>query len=278
MLLTRDPDIASEAERAGVDRLFVDLEILGKAERQAGRPSVISGHSVADARAVRRVLHRSELLVRINPMHEGSEREIEDVIEAGADVIMLPMFISREEVESFVQRVGGRRRTCLLLETAPAMVRLNEILTVPGIDEVHVGLNDLHLSMGLTFMYELLAGGILDDIAHRVLSLTPHVVFGFGGGARIRDQHPVAPSDVLREHVRLGSRMIILSQSFTRTADSLADLRSQIDLAQEVNLVREVIQQAVARTPSEVEEDRERIHKRIWEVNAFMRNGTVAHR
>ena len=54
-------------ERCGVDWVFVDLEIIGKQERQAGRNTVVSGHSLGDVRAVRQVLSQSKLLVRVNP-------------------------------------------------------------------------------------------------------------------------------------------------------------------------------------------------------------------
>ena len=52
--------------------------------------------------------------------------------------------------------VNKRVKTCLLLETSQALCRLDDILTLEGIDEIHIGLNDLHLSMGLDFMFELL--------------------------------------------------------------------------------------------------------------------------
>ena len=37
MFITNDPQTARIAQAAGVDRIFVDMEALGKAERQGGR-------------------------------------------------------------------------------------------------------------------------------------------------------------------------------------------------------------------------------------------------
>ena len=34
-----------------------------------------------------------------------------------------------------------------------------------GLDDFHIGLNDLHLDMGLDFMFELFASGLLDHAA-----------------------------------------------------------------------------------------------------------------
>ena len=42
MYITNRPQIARIAERHGVDRIFVDLETLGKEERQAGRSARLS--------------------------------------------------------------------------------------------------------------------------------------------------------------------------------------------------------------------------------------------
>ena len=91
MYITKSPEIARIAEHAGCDRIFVDLEKLGKEQRQGGMNTVKSDHTVADAAAVRRVLKKAELLVRVNPMYDGSEEEIRSVIDAGADIVMLPI-------------------------------------------------------------------------------------------------------------------------------------------------------------------------------------------
>lgn len=266
MLMTRDPGIAAVAQACGIDRIFVDLEMRGKAERQRGHATIISGHTIDDVRAVRRALRTAELLVRIDPVGPWTAQQVDAVLDAGADVVMLPFFRRAREVETFVAALRGRARTSLLLETAAALVRIDETLAVGGVDEVHVGLNDLHREMGLGFMYELLAGGILDHVAARVRAAPREVSFGFGGGALLDAPHPVAPADVLREHVRLGSRAIILSRTFTGDARDADDLARRVDLTTEVARIREVIAAARRRTAEEVEADRVRIWARIREA------------
>jgi len=160
MLITNDPEAASYAESCGVARIFVDLERLGKLERQGHLDTLISQHSMTDVSAIRSRLTEAELLVRLNPLHEGSEAEVNAAIEAGADLLMLPMFRSASEVESFCQLVDGRVAVVPLVETKSAVDALPDVVQVPGVREIYIGLNDLHLDMGLTFMFEPLASPI----------------------------------------------------------------------------------------------------------------------
>lgn len=271
MLMTNAPDIAGEAIRSGVDRVFVDLEITGKAERQRGRSTIISGHTLDDVSGLRAVVPAGRLLVRIDPPGPGLRSQVDAVIDAGADVVMLPYFTTVDEVRAFVDAVAGRATVLLLVETAPALARVGPILAVDGVDELHVGLNDLHRSLGLTFMYEVLAAGLLDVVAERVRECGRPVRFGFGGGALLDAKHPVAPADVLREHARLGSTMIILSRTFTGDASDVKTLRERVDLPREVTRIRDVLVQARSRSADEVERDRRRIRSAIWDAAAGMR-------
>ena len=102
MYITNQLEIALIAEKYGVDRIWVDLETDGKEERQKERDSVKSNHTVNDIKNIAPLLTTSEMLVRINPWSNKSAREIDEVIEAGADIIMLPMWNTVEEVKNFI--------------------------------------------------------------------------------------------------------------------------------------------------------------------------------
>lgn len=216
MYITNRPDVAQIAQENGVDRVFVDMEYIGKDARQTG-DTVKSHHTVDDVSGVGAVLDRSELLVRVNPITErsadfiGSQQEIDQVVEAGADIIMLPMAKTVREVEQFVRFVDGRAKTMLLLETAEATKGIEEMLRIGGIDQVHIGLNDLHLAYQKKFMFELLTDGTVERLCGTVRKFG--LPYGFGGIARIG--LGLLPSEyVIAEHYRLGSSAAILSRSF----------------------------------------------------------------
>ena len=211
MYITNDPRIAALADGAGVDRIFVDLESVGKQLRQGGMNTVQSDHTLADIRAVRPAVKRAELLVRVNPIYDWSREEIDTAIDAGADVLMLPYFQTAAQAEKFLTCVAGRARTILLVETPEAVENLDEILALPGIDECHIGLNDLHLGYGRKFLFELLADGTVDRIVEKFKA--NGIPFGIGGIARLGKG--ILPAEyILAEHIRLGSGAVILSRSF----------------------------------------------------------------
>ena len=220
MYITNNPEVAKIAEEAGVDRIFVDMEYIGKAKRQGGMDTVQSHHTVEDIKRIRETIHKAEIIVRVNPIHEASEEycssetEINDVIEAGADIIMLPYFKTLEEVTCFLKIINKRTRTMLLVETPEAVDIIDDILNLEGIDEIHIGLNDLSLGYGRKFMFELLADGTVEKLC--VKFKMKGIPYGFGGIASIG--HGELPAeDIIKEHYRLGSTCVILSRSFCNT-------------------------------------------------------------
>lgn len=211
MYITNNPDVATVAQSCGVDRIWIDLETLGKEERQGKIDSVKSHHTIQDIKQLRPIISESELLVRVNPINPASKQEIEDVIDAGADMIMLPMWKTVEDVHKFIEFVNRRVKTTLLLETKEAVHCLDEVLKLGGFDEIHIGLNDLHLSYGLSFMFELLSNGTVEMLCNKIRQY--NLPYGFGGIARIGEG--LLPAErIIMEHYRLGSTRAILSRSF----------------------------------------------------------------
>lgn len=215
MFITNDLPVALIAQKYGVDRIWVDLEILGKEARQPNMDTVKSFHSVSDIAKIAPYLTTSEMLVRVNPWHDGSIEEINSVIEAGAELVMLPMWKSPDEVNEFVDAVHKRAKTILLLETKEAVECLDSVLDIDGVDEVHIGLNDLHLAYHLSFMFELLANGTVEKLCGKLRR--KGIPYGFGGIARLGEG--LLPAErIIMEHYRLGSTRAILSRSFCNTA------------------------------------------------------------
>ena len=224
--ITNSPEIAKIADDAGVNRIFVDMEYIGKEARQGGMDTVKNHHTIQDIRNIKQVLHQAHLLVRVNPIHErlddypDTEEEIDLVIGAGADIIMLPMYRTVADVNRFIKAVDGRAKTMLLCETPEAVQNMQEIVKLKGIDEIHIGLNDLHLALHKKFMFELLTDGTVDKITATIKD--SGIPYGFGGIARIG--YGVLPAErIIAEHYRLGSQMAILSRSFCNV-ENMTDL------------------------------------------------------
>lgn len=213
ILITNQPDIAVDAEAAGVSRIMVDLESIGKKERQASRTTFISAHQKDDVEKVRKALKKAALIVRVNPWHKGSGAEIEHALQHGADIIMLPMISDVQQVRDCLSAIGGMAQCLPLIETSYSMRHIAEIADLPGIPELYIGLNDLHLSLGQDFLFEPLADGSVDRMADALKARGKP--FGFGGIAKMGSGELPAQR-ILAEHERLGSSSVILSSRFCK--------------------------------------------------------------
>lgn len=263
MYITNDPTVAQIAEKNGVQRVWIDLETLGKEERQKNLNTVKSHHCIHDIEVISNVLTTSEVLVRVNPLNPGSEEEINQVIAAGADMIMLPMWKSVEDVKQFLGFVNNRVKTTLLLETKEAVECLDQVLELGGFDEIHIGLNDLHLSYGLTFMFELLANGTVESLCKKIAATG--IPYGFGGIARIGEG--TLPAEwIVKEHYRLGSTRAILSRSFCN-AEEIKDLKKiEVIFAENMARLRDCERDFTSLSEEEFEENRKAVKRCVAEI------------
>ena len=228
MYITNRPKIAQIAEAAGVDRIFIDLETIGKSDRQKGMDTVQSCHTLNDIKLVSEAITSAEVLVRINPIHDASnsfissEEEIDIAIRSGADVVMLPFYKTNAEVKRFIEAVSGRAKAMLLLETPEAVEIVNDTLALGGIDSIHIGLNDLSLGYGKKFMFELLTDGTVEKLCLAFGNVG--IPYGFGGIASL-GKGMIPAEMIIREHYRLGSSCAILSRSFCNAEKESNDER-----------------------------------------------------
>jgi hypothetical protein len=250
ILISNDPILASRAEKAGIGRIFVDLERLGKKERQGHLDTHITNHTIDDVAKVKSRLDQAELLVRLNPLNEATPREVEEAIVQG-------------EVMEFVKMVDGRAKVIPLLETSAAVQSVRNVVQVPGVSEIYIGLNDLHLDLGLRFMFEPLANGLVDDLAGIIKKAG--LPFGFGGIARVGEG--IIPGEmVLGEHLRLGSSSVILSRTFQRNLRKISrrkDPESGVDpseiLTVQIRKLKFAYQTLELRSKNQVEADSRRL-------------------
>lgn len=265
--ITNDPAFARRCDALPGMRLWVDLERNGKAERQAGRNTFISTHVMDDIGRVKSQLRQARLMVRVNPLHAGSAAEVDAAIAQGADLLMLPMFEDAATLRAFSALVAGRRGIVPLLETAGALDSLPDWIGTPGLWEVYMGLNDLHLSLGLRFMFEPLAQGLVDRVADAARARG--LRFGFGGIARL-DEGLLPGRRVLGEHLRLGSGAVILSRTFHRPD-------SEAVFEQEVEALRRVERELATRSPDRIAQDAADTAEAIRRIAASMPATTPAN-
>lgn len=213
-LFTNDAELAAAADRAGVERIGPDLEVIGKLERQAGLGTRISEHSIADARAVFPRLSRAERFARVNPVNPGTTAEIEALITAGATVLMLPYFKTAQEVAYFVEAVGGRALTVGLVETGAALSCIGDIVGPGMLDEVHFGFTDLGIELGKR-PPEMLAD--MRFLAAVETLRAKAVPFGIAGVARPDDTSlPYDPAAFAKGVAKCGATRTIIARSFLR--------------------------------------------------------------
>ena len=254
-LITDDVALAGEAERAGIDRIVIDLEREGKAERQAGRSLFQSTHRLDSVHHVKAALQRADLMVRINPLSERTPDEIDAVLAGGTDVVMLPYFFTPADVRSFVAMVDGRCKVSLLVETKSAVGQLAACLAAGHIDEVHIGLNDLSIELGCDVILEPMCTDVIDSLA--AMLREARMPFGVGGlGPLSYEILPVRPERLLAEQVRLGCTRAWLGRTFRH---GLGGDR----LSAEVDRIREAVERWRSASEEECRENRRTLFDEI---------------
>lgn len=268
LMIVNDPEIAGHVCAVEGISAFVDLERMGKAERQGHLDSWKSGQGPEDVTRIRKAVPEARLIVRINPLHAGSKAEIDDAVARGADCIMLPMFRTTGELAQFYEMLAGRAEALPLFETAASVKAIPEMVGRLPLDQLHIGLNDLHLDLGQDFIFQPLAEGVLEEPAAALREAG--VKFGIGGLARSREGI-VSPEFLLGEHVRLGSTGAILSRTFHRGAGTVNELSDAMDFAVEVEKLRAIYAGFLAMDAAGLEENRLATADRVRDVVHLIR-------
>lgn len=142
--------------------------------------------------------------------------EINAVIDAGADEIIVPMLTSTAQAERVLRRIDGACKVMLMIETRAAVAEIAQIADLPA-DRIYVGLNDLHIDRASNTIFAPLADGLLDTLHSHYQDRA----FGFGGltlpglGAPLHGKH------LYQEMARLECRFTFLRRSFYRDVAGL---------------------------------------------------------
>ena len=231
------------------DRIFLDLETRGKAKRQSGHDMFLTRAQLGDVASVRARTPEGRLLVRINGPWERTADEVRAVIDLGADLVMLPMFRTVSEVEQACEAAAGRAAVVPLFETMEAAEIARDVMSMDGVLEAYIGLNDLALSFGESYLFRAL----LDPRFERLCTdlRASDKPFGIGGIGRIGSGR-VPARLLLGEYLRQGASRVILSRAFRDGADTLDAVRDAIDLEHEIDQVRVAVGRMMGRSPDTV--------------------------
>lgn len=237
-LITNDPIMTAYAQSAGMDRIMIDLETKGKSSRQQGKDLFLSSHTSSDIPIIRKVWKKKTLFVRINPIDHDSKEEIDTVVKMGTDIIMLPYFHTMDEVKTFLKLTNGSVITSLLVETKEAAELLPKLVDLPGVNEIHFGLNDLSISCGYKTIFEPILNGSLEEYAKIINH--KKIPWGFGGIGKLSNETlPISPKLILYEQIRLKASRGWLGRSFR---DALDEENIELSLKRETLLLKEFIQ------------------------------------
>lgn len=254
LLFSVDGELVRQATAAGMDGVIVDWENRNKHERQQGVDTQINSHTLEDLLRVRRSTDRL-VICRINQCGPSTDTEIEQVIDAGADEILLPMVRTVSEVEAVLNRIDGRCELGILIETIAAAAIAAELGSLP-LQRVYVGLNDLGIERGTPNIFTAVADGTLDRIRQHVMTR-----FGFGGLTLPERGHPIPCRLLMGALARLNSDFSFLRRSFLRdtSPDTLDD---------DVARIRTGLSQAAARDARQVAGDRRDLCEAVSAWNA----------
>jgi hypothetical protein len=241
LLFATDPGVIRYASQAGIHGFIIDMENKGKQSRQAGFDTQINENTIKDLENARQSTNR-KVICRINSFGDHTQSEIEQVIAAGADEILLPMVQSPSEVWKVLKHINKRCMLGILIETMDAVRASEELATIP-LSRVYVGLNDLAINRNLSNIFISIADGTVENIRKHFTQ-----PFGFGGLTLPERGEPIPCRLLMGELMRLRCNFTFLRRSFYR------DIAGR-DMQVEVPRIMESIRISARRSQNQIEQD-----------------------
>lgn len=243
---------------AGVTGIIVDWEFMGKESRQTGADTQINRDTFQDLLNVRSATGAT-VLCRINGYGSHTLHEVSQVIDSGADEILLPMVRAPFEIEEVLKIANGQVGVGILVETVAATKILDKLEHYP-LSRVYVGLNDLGIERHTPNIFTPLVDGLLDQIREHFR----HLPFGFAGLTDPDAGYPIPCRLLVGEMARLDANFSFLRRSFYR--DTVQNAWHTA-----VPRIYTALTQAHLRTPEQVKRDREELFKSINAWNIYSR-------
>jgi 2-keto-3-deoxy-L-rhamnonate aldolase RhmA len=155
-----------------------------------------------------------------------SVQEIQQVLDKGADLILLPMIKSPTEVKKFLSILDGRAQSGILIETVEAVSCAEQIANLT-VDVIYVGLFDLSLSRNDSNIFKPLVDGTVEKLRN----VFKHESFGVGGLTTVDSGYPVPCLQLMSHLTRLKCDFTFLRNSFKK------DIQNK-DINQEICSIR----------------------------------------
>ena len=125
---------------------------------------------------------------------------------------MIPMITSMDNYKSMVDKIDDKVKVIPLIETPYSFFKLSEILEYSLVTQIHFGLNDLCISLGMKNLFEILLSKTFQDIVSNLR--TEGMIKGIGGIGNPQISQKVSPLSLLNRYLKYGSNSVILSRSF----------------------------------------------------------------
>ncbi|MBT5755476.1 MAG: aldolase [Acidimicrobiaceae bacterium] len=192
----------------GCSAVLVDLEQSDKADRQAGFDTQISRNSIVDLRLVRQQTDLS-VICRVDRQRSIDKVLISQIIEAGADELLIAMVEEPDELEAVMEFVGNEIKVGIMIETVRAVAACKELASLSP-ERVFLGLNDLWIERHTNSRFDALIDGTADAVAEACGT----IAFGVGGATHPDLGDPLAAIHLINEINRLQADFTFLRRSF----------------------------------------------------------------
>lgn len=244
--------LAKKALECGVDYVIIDWERRGKDKRQLNKGFEINEDSEEDAKRIANEVG-VPICIRINALSEETEEEVRRALDCGAEVVMLPMSQSVDQVQCFLDILGGRAKSLIQIETKHL---LEEVVALKNLDWdfTHVGLNDLMLSRNKSNIWESVYDGTVSEICKKLQGRA----YGFGGLTTVDGGFPIPAKWIIKKMVADGCSVGILRRSFK------SDIIGR-DMCDEIAKLRDFIESNKNRNSDEERKDTLHLEKLIGE-------------
>lgn len=252
-LFTTEVEFAKQAEAAGVDSVIVDWECIDKHRRQKDYSTEVNTDTPEDVARLAEHL-KIPITVRINRWGHYTATEISTALDNGAQIIMLPMAQTPQEVEQFVDLIDGRAQTLIQIETQSLVDQCRGLKDI-GWDYAYIGLNDLMISRGSQVIWDPLIDGTVETI----YGTLPGRQIGCCGVTIVGGGYPLPFLDLFREMARLGCGLSFLRRTFKREIVGR-------DFCCEVDAIRATWNALCQRSPQAIQEDRDQFLVRVNEL------------